>query len=257
MIDPTSTTTPHLSRIAILTKYYQGSLHAMQRSTKGQEYATSRGLDYEKLQIGYCGYEVGKSWNKNLQESAEKIGLYQIKNCLIFPTKNKDGQITSIYGRSVSSNPKVRHFYLSGGFKGRYPGWLRAKTTQLILTESIIDAATLSQHIKIPVLALYGTNGFTQEHVQAIKALELLEEVILFFDGDLAGKAAVTEYSQELQQLRSNLKISYAETPEGEDPNSLVQSHDPEILNHLIDNRLFFQLKKKRYQSQNHHIEEI
>jgi len=170
------TTTP-LDKIAILTKYYQNSIHAMQRSKKGKEYSASRGLDYNKLNIGYCGYEVGKSWNKDLKENAEKLGLFKIKNCIIFPTKNKEGQIVSFYGRSVSANPKVRHFYLSGGFKGLYPNYPKSETTKLILTESIIDAATIKQHTDWPVLTLYGTNGFTKEHTAAVSQLINLEEI--------------------------------------------------------------------------------
>ncbi len=247
MIDPGYAGHTHLSTIAILTKYYQGSLHAIQRSKKAKEYAQGRGLDHEKLGIGYCSYQVGRSWNKDLQQNAENLGLYKIKNCLIFPTKNKQGQIVSIYGRAVSDSAKTRHFYLAGGFKGLYPGYPKSDITRLILTESIIDAATLSQHVTEPVLALYGTNGFTSEHEQAIKSLEQLEEVILFFDGDDAGTAAIEKYAKRLQELKPGITTSQVDTPEGEDPNSLIQSHEPEILQHLIDNRNFvFQLKKEK-----------
>jgi DNA primase catalytic core len=235
-----------LSRTAVITKYYQNSIHAIQRSKKGKEYAAARGLDYDKLNMGYCGYEVGKTWNKNLQENAEKLGLFKIKNCIIIPTKNKDGQIVSIYGRSVSANPKVRHFYLSGGFKGLYPSYPKSETTKLILTESIIDAATIIQHAEWPVLALYGTNGFTKEHEAAIKGLNDLEEIILFFDGDEAGKAAKEKYHKQLKELRQDIKISYVNTPDGEDANSLVQGHEPEILSHLIDSRLLFSSEKEK-----------
>ncbi len=242
MIDPSYASKTQLSTVAILTKYYQGSLHAMQRSKKAQAYANKRELNYERLGIGFCAYQVGKSWNKDLQANAEKLGLYNIKSCLIFPTKNKQGQIASIYGRAVSDSAKSKHFYLAGGFKGLYPKWPSSNANRIVMTESVIDAATLSQYIKEPVLALYGTNGFTKDHEQAIRELDVLEEVILFFDGDEAGKAAVEKYTTQLQILKSNLKISYVETPEGEDPNSLVQSHEPEILQHLIDNRLFFSI---------------
>ena len=66
-----------LSKTAILTKYYQNSIHAMQRSKKGKEYAAARGLDYEKLNMGYCGYEVGKTWNKNLQGECREVRTVQ------------------------------------------------------------------------------------------------------------------------------------------------------------------------------------
>ena len=234
-----------LNKIAVLTKYYQNPIHAMQRSKKGKEYAASRGLDYNKHNMGYCGYEVGKTWNKDLKANAEKLGLFKIKNCIIFPTKNKDGQIVSIYGWSVSANPKVRHFYLSGGFKGLYPSYPKSETTKLILTESIIDTATITQHTEWPVLALYGTNGFTKEHEAAIKGLNDLEEVILFFDGDEAGQAAKEKYHKQLKEVRQDIKISYVNTPDGEDANSLVISHEPEILSHLIESRSYFSLEKE------------
>jgi len=227
-----------LSRTAILTKYYQNTLHSMQRSKKGKEYTALRALDYNKLNIGYCGYEVGKTWNADLQKNADRLGLFKIRNCIIFPTKNKDGQITSIYGRSVSPNPKVRHFYLTGGFKGLYPKRPQPDTQILILTESIIDAATIKQHTEYEVLALYGTNGLTEEHQAAIKGLNQLQEIILFFDGDEAGKAAVEKYTKQLQEIKSGIRITSVNTPEGEDPNSLIQSHDDEkILSHLIASR--------------------
>ncbi len=249
MIDPNYPSYTQLSTIAILTKYYQGSLHAIQRSKKAKDYAQGRGLDHERLGIGYCSYQVGRSWNKDLQQNAEKLGLYKIKNCLIFPTKNKQGQIVSIYGRAVSDSAKSKHFYLAGGLRGLYPGYPKSDITRLILTESIIDAATLSQHLSDPVLALYGTNGFTGEHKQAIEDLEQLEEAILFFDGDDAGKVAVEKYTKRLQELRPGITISQVATPEGEDPNSLVQSHDPGILQHLIDNRvLLFSIEKQKAQ---------
>ena len=233
-------------RQAILTKYYQGSLHSMQRSKKGKVYAESRSLDAEKLHMGFCGYDVGKSWNEELQKSADKLGLFKIKNCVVFPTKDKSNQIVSIYGRSVSSNPKVRHFYLSGGFKGLYPSYPKVATRRLVLTESIVDAATIVQYTDEIVLALYGTNGFTAEHEQAIKELDELEEVVLFFDGDEAGRAAVEKYKVKLSELRKDSKISYVETPEGEDVNSLVQGHEPSILNHLIKERKFlFSIENK------------
>jgi DNA primase len=60
------------------------------------------------------------------------------------------------------------------------------------MTESIIDTATLMLFLRSPidyqVLACYGTNGLTEEHQQSIKSLENLKEIILFFDGDKAGR---------------------------------------------------------------------
>ena len=233
-----------LDKIAILTKYYQGTLHSMAKSKKGKTYAESRGLEVDNLRIGFCGYDVGKSWNETYKTNAVKIGLDKIKNCLIFPTKNKDNQIVSIYGRSTGVNPRAKHFYLSGGFKGLYPQYPKSETKTLLLTESIIDAATIKQYTDYEVLALYGTNGLTTEHEQAIRDLKQLEEIILFFDGDEAGCAAVEKYAKHFREL--DIKVSQVDTPEGEDVNSLVISHESEILTHLIEERKFcFSTEKK------------
>lgn len=235
----------NFNRQAVLTKYYQGALHSMQRSKKGQEYATGRSLDYQKLGIGYCSYDVGKTWEEDLQAQAKKLGLYQFKNCLIFPTKDQSGGIASIYGRAVSQSARSRHFYLAGGFKGLYPAWPKSDTRTLVLCESIIDTASLMQYPMLfkpdtAMLALYGTNGFTGDHEQAIKGLNLLEEVILFFDGDEAGREAVKKVGAKVKALRPELRISYVEALEGEDINSMVVSHGlgaAQLLHEMIERR--------------------
>ena len=71
----------------------------------------------------------------------------------------------------------------------------------------------------------------------AIKDLKQLKEVILFYDGDQAGKEAITKHAETLHTFRPSIKITYIETPENEDVNSLLQGHEPEIFTHLLENR--------------------
>ena len=228
-----------MGKIAILTKYYQDAKCEMQSNEKGKAYAKSRGLEVD--QLGYSSYSIGKTWKKELKENAEKLGLLKIKNCLIFPMRNEANQIVSIYGRSISANPKVRHFYLGGKQEGLYPSYPNQQTKKLILTESHIDATSLNQQQEIAsqysILTLYGTNGFTVAHRKCIANLEDLEEVIFFLDGDEAGRKAIEKWTPEILQCKKRIKVSYVETPEGEDVNSLLQGHESEILSHLIEKR--------------------
>ena len=53
-------------------------------------------------------------------------------------------------------------------------------------------------HNEYSILACYGTNGFTAEHEQAIKELKQLEEVVIFFDGDEAGREGVKKITAKL-----------------------------------------------------------
>jgi DNA primase len=94
------------------------------------------------------------------------------------------------------------------------------------------------------VLACYGTNGFTEEHTEAIKSLENLMEIILFFDGDKAGKEGVKKNVEIIKSIQPKVKISFVETPEGEDINSLSVGHslprqggEKEIFTHLLESR--------------------
>ena len=242
-----------MSKIAILTKYNQEVRGGLESNDQVRAYLEQRGLDASKLEMGYCGYDIGEGWKKTLKSNAEKIGLLKIKNCITFAMRNKKDQVVSIYGRSISQNANVRHFYLQGGFKGLYPSYPKQETKRLVLTESIIDAATIKQYTDHEVLAMYGTNGFTKEHAKCISEFKELEEVIFFLDGDEAGRKAIEKWSAEISQLNKKVKVSFVETPEGEDVNSLIQGHQPNILDHLIENRkpiaeqqdLFFSIEKK------------
>lgn len=191
-----------------------------------------------------------KERNIEKAEAGFNSGTWEnLKQCVIFPLRDKKEKIVSLYGRSIHNNTESKHFYTRNR-KGLYPGYPKADTKQLILTEAIIDAATLLQNTDYNVLACYGTNGFTTEHEQAIKELKQLEEIIIFFDGDEAGREGSKRIADKLHQLKPELKISQVNTPESEDINSLVQSHESGILAHLIENRtaFLFSVEEKKLQ---------
>jgi DNA primase len=169
------------------------------------------------------------------------------KDCIIFPLKDKQARIVSLYGRSIleSKNGTGKHFYLKNR-TGLYPGYPKPETEKLILSEAIIDAAALLQIPEITtnytVLACYGTNGLIDEHKAAIKDLQNLEEIIFFFDGDNAGKEGIKHDAETLQQLLPGVTISYVETPEGEDINSLSVAYGNDIFPTLLSERKLFLL---------------
>jgi len=131
--------------------------------------------------------------------------------------------------------------------RGLYPGYPDPLAERLIMTEAIIDAATLQQLSEITkhygILSLYGTNGFTSEHREAIAELKKLKEVVLFFDGDAAGKEAIKKISLDIWQISKDLEVTWVDTPKSEDVNSLLQLHDPGIFTHLLDGRKPYQVE--------------
>ncbi len=258
-VETKATQPEELSRVAILARYLEGCRKGIANGERARVYATERNLDWQTLKLGFTGDKVPEAWTKPYKESAAAIGLIsktedgrylnRFKNCLVFTMQNIQGHAVGIYGRSVNEDAG-KHYYLPGPHQGLYPEYPNAATKKLILTEAIIDAATLHQHASITkeytVLACYGTNGFTTEHEQAIKELKQLEEVILFFDGDEAGKEGTKKVAAKLQEVRKDIAISSVATPEGEDINSLAQAHEKEIFSHLIEKRtVIFSIERK------------
>ena len=85
----------------------------------------------------------------------------------------------------------------------------------------------------VELVRLYGTNGLTAEHREAIRELKGLQEIIPFFDGDKAGSEAVEKYSKELKEQAPGITISNVNTPDNEDVNSLSIGHTEDIFFHL------------------------
>jgi DNA primase len=256
------TSADDLTTEAILAKVFSYYKQGLPRTKKAVEYCKSRCLDYTNLELAYNsgGLHV-ESKNHHLVKSMTEAGLLKprpsqghivwAKDCILFPLKSKDNKIISLYGRSISNDEDSRHFYLPNR-KGLYPGYPKPSTNKLIITESIIDAASLLQQEAITeqyaVLALYGTNGLTEEHLQSILQLQQLNEILLMLNADEAGRAATAKHAQTLHQLLPELQISVVDLPDGEDVNSVLHGHDdPEILQHLINERkpFSFQLKEK------------
>ncbi len=144
---------------------------------------------------------------------------------MVFPLKDKSGTIVSLYGRNIESEGKDdRHFYTTNR-SGLYPGYPDAATEILIITESIIDSATLGLYTIYASLALYGTNVLNEELKEAVSQLKNLKEIIFFLNGDEAGRTWTQKHSETIHELLPQIKITAVNTPEEEDINSMVQSH--------------------------------
>jgi DNA primase/ABC-type dipeptide/oligopeptide/nickel transport system ATPase component len=244
-----------LEKAALMGKVFGYFKKALPLTKKAVDYLQGRTIDYTQHEIGYnSGGLHGESKNHHLVASMEKYGLLKpspvrghsvwARDCVIFPLRNAEHKIVSLYGRSITNDSDQRHFYLAGR-EGLYPGYPKAVTTRLILVESIIDAASLLQQPSIKegyeVLALYGTNGLTDEHSRAIIGLKHLEEIIFILNGDDPGKAATGKHYTKLRTLLPSVKLTAVAVPEGEDVNSLLQSHDdPGVLADLVERRAAF-----------------
>jgi DNA primase len=258
-----------LTRTAVLTKMYAYFRNGLKSSKPAREYIEQRNLRYEALDMGFNSgqYHHGERRDEALIKSCLEVGLlteygsntrtggqgYRVfgKDCITFALRNKENNITGLYFRSIVNNDKEKHYYLKDS-SGLYPSYPKETTEKLILTEAIIDGATILQHQQISdeysILSAYGTNRLTQEHIKAITALPNLKEIIFAFDGDESAKKSIHGYFKQtgewkrgygeiLQELLPEVKLTTINLPEGEDLNSLSQSHEQDIFIHLLENR--------------------
>lgn len=260
-------------RTEILQKAFNYFINSLTASSPALKYLESRNLNHQLLTAGYNNGTLHYGNNKELAPLLEQAGLLRKTNSgyasfglasIVFPLRNKKNEITGMYFRAVEPRPNKfkdykyeKHLYLKDRH-GLYPKYPPAETKKVIIPESIIDTATL-QHIPEitaghELLSSYGTNGITPEHSGALSQLKELEEIILFFDGDEAGRKGAEKAAEELHELLPNacgeqgrtITISQVETPEGEDINSLSIGHEPEIFTHLLQNRKPFSFQPKR-----------
>ncbi|WP_375605546.1 CHC2 zinc finger domain-containing protein [Flavobacterium davisii] len=260
-------------RIEFLEKLYETFIKSVYLSQPARDYLQSRNLLSLLEKRGLVGFNSGQFHHagrfENEANPAEarkeviaqglEFGLLSESNILsktgekaynvfglksiVFALRNQANQITGLYYRIADDTKNYKHFYLKES-KGLFPHYPNPETKKLILTEAIIDCASLLHIPEITnnysLLACYGTNGLTPEHLEAIKNLKELEEVIFFFDGDKAGRTAIAKYAKELLALIPPLGVrglTRVETPENEDINSLLVAYEKEIFMELLEKR--------------------
>lgn len=267
-----------LTREQFLGNMFQYFRNAINNSKPAKDYLEKRSLDFTKLEVGYNSgqFHHGARKDENLINQCLEYGLlidkglyYRKKGeidegdsttersqkaygvfgkwSICFALRNKENEVVGLYFRSVleSQEPRAKnqeiakHFYLKDR-KGIYPNYPDKNTKKLILTEAIIDGASLLQIKNIvenySVISCFGTNGLNEEILNAIRELKQLEEIIFCFDNDDAGKEALLKYGKLLQEEITGIKISSVELPNN-DVNETLQLHDEEIFLELLSDR--------------------
>lgn len=247
---------PTVSKEEILKVMFTYFRNAVHNSKPAQDYIKGRGLDATKLEIGYntAQFHHGARKEESLIQNCVCVGLLSpwgtsktgdraykpfAKYCISFAMKDRGNHITGLYFRSTVNNSDQKHFYLKDS-RGLYPGYPAPGTKKLLITESIIDAASLLQIKELTeeysILAAYGTNRLTEEMKGAIKELKDLKEITFAFDNDEAGRKASLKYGDELKQSMPHIIYSCLELP-CKDVNETLQAHREDIFLHLLEKR--------------------
>ena len=224
-------TTPSPGLLSRVVEHYHKTLCEREDA---QEYLRSRGLTDAQLaldfQLGYADGSLLKLVPKGgeLRDELVALGVLTengrelLGGCIVVPIPDPStGLWTSLYGRGMRT---ARHCYLPGPLRGVVNFQAARSSSEIVLTESILDALSFYQAGIRTAIPIYGTNGFTQEHLDLLKR-ENVSRVVLALDGDEPGRKATEALKEKL--LAAGVLVSVASFPSGiKDPNELLVSRN-------------------------------
>jgi DNA primase catalytic core len=206
------------------------------KDRKGHDYLTGRKLSeaalFDVFQVGYSNGTLHKALPKSgeIIQGLKALGVLNargqehFRGCVTVPIFN-DAGVAGIYGRRVTDD-EPKHLYLPGPHRGVWNAVAAKSNQTLFITEAILDGMSLWQAGHRNVIALYGANGWTDDHEQLLKE-NGATEIYLCLDNDDAGKEATARLEREI--LPPLVKqIHVIRWPEGvKDVNDFFLSRSP------------------------------
>ncbi|MGH8337754.1 MAG: CHC2 zinc finger domain-containing protein, partial [Gammaproteobacteria bacterium] len=199
--------------IQVVDYYHQ----TLKQSPEALAYLKARGLDHpeliERFKLGYANRTLGlRLPEKNRVDGAvlrgrlQKLGIYRasghehLNGSLVVPILDEQNRVTELYGRKLRDDLREgtpKHLYLPGPHEGVWNVEAFAASKEIILCEALIDAMTFWCAGYRNVTASYGVEGFTQGHLDAMKA-HGTERVLIAYDADEAGDRAAHKLAERL-----------------------------------------------------------
>ncbi|AWH87799.1 CHC2 zinc finger domain-containing protein [Limnobaculum parvum] len=201
-------------------------------SPEAQEWLIRRGLNHPELishfRLGYAGLQgvtevlpsrlshKGKAQRDRLVELGVLRQLTRhdhFKAAVVIPVVGWSesanvahrGRVLQLYGRKTQADYKEtkgnpRHLYLSSPLAGVWNEAAMQASTDIILCEALIDAMTFWCAGFRNVIAAYGCNGFTADHLVALQH-HGVKRVFIAYDRDEAGDKGAESVAAELLEV--------------------------------------------------------
>jgi DNA primase catalytic core len=231
---------------ALLAKVVEHYHRCFCEREDAQGYMKQRGISDPDLwrahRIGYADGSLLKTLPRagELREALVQLGVITAEGrellggCVVVPIPDPlSGQWTNLYGRGVKT---PRHCYLPGPLRGVVNFQAARTSEEVVLTESVFDALSFHQAGIATAIPIYGTNGFTADHLDLLKR-ERVKRVVLALDGDEPGRTATEALKGKL--LAAGIAVRVASFPAGtKDANELLVSCNgdaPEALRSVLD----------------------
>ncbi len=245
-----------------LNGFYQDQLKTSAAKKKVVNYAKNRGISgsiAKRFELGFAppGWTNLFDSYKNSEESTQDLlsmGMIvpkkdkkddyydRFRDRLMFPIHNTKGLVIGFGGRVLSSkdNPKYLNspetplFSKSKELYGLYHcRKYSRKIDAIIVVEGYMDVIALHQQGITNVVATLGT-ATTSSHLQVLS--RTAETIVFCFDGDKAGRdAAWKALKTSLPAITAGLVIKFLLLPEGEDPDTLINSESAKAFNKRVE----------------------
>jgi DNA primase catalytic core len=188
-----------------ISEHYQKTLY---KHPDALNYLKSRGFSgyelYKRFGIGFTDGSLLSLVSEAQKEALKGLGILNGKGvehfseCLTIPLFDESGQVVSFYGRAIDTKRKVKHLYSPGTHKGLVNRKAaKVYREEIILTESVLDALSLIGVGIENVIPCYGVNGFTDDHLKALKD-NRVKTLVLAFDADEAGRKGAEKLREKL-----------------------------------------------------------
>ncbi|MEW4368122.1 toprim domain-containing protein [Aliikangiella maris] len=217
----------------------------LKQSPDALQYLESRGLNHPELintfKLGFANRTLGyRLPEKNRKAGAEirgrlqsvgilrKTGHEHFNGCLVVPVINEAHQVKEVYGRKILGSKlrkgTAQHLYLPGEHQGVWNAQCLAASDEIILCESLIDAMSFWVNGLRNVTTSYGTNGFTEELLNAFIQHEI-KRVLIAYDRDEAGDNAAKKLAEHLKKY--DIDCYRVLFPKGMDVNEYALQMNP------------------------------
>ena len=228
------------------------------------DYLKKRNLDdksIEEFNLGYVPFDSKTFFELNSQfeeKSLKDSGLFYLderkkeyidrfRGRLIFPIYSLTGKAIAIGGRIIEENKKIAkyinspetNFFKKGNnlYNLNKARKISNKYDKVYLVEGYMDVIKLHNNQILNCVANLGT-ALTNKQILLLG--QFFAEIIICFDGDESGyKAALRGAENSLKFLQPEKQISFLFLPNGEDPDSFVESKGKDyFLKYSSDNKI-------------------
>lgn len=207
------------------------------------DYLRGRGLyqeeAVERFRIGFADRTLGlripeanRKAGAEIRTRLQLLGLMRetghehFSGSMVLPIFTASGEVGELYGRKIT--PRLRpgtplHLYLQGPHEGIWNAEA-LDGGEVILCEAPLDALTFWVNGFKNVTFIYGTEGFTDELFNAIRAKKV-RRIRIAYDADDAGNRAAARDAERF--LAHGIEVYRVKFPHGMDANEYARKVTP------------------------------